>query len=150
MSTSFKLSNGKPRTVIVTGGAGGIVAQTIRSYHSAGCNVVIADLPFAKDNAEALISSLSNPSRAMFHPTDIVNWDDMRALFRETQKRFGQVDVVIANAGLMESKGFFDFEEDDAGELKEPTEAYKIIDVNLKGTMNSKYAYSRGDFNTNE
>jgi NAD(P)-dependent dehydrogenase (short-subunit alcohol dehydrogenase family) len=74
----------------------------------------------------------------MYHATDITNWDSMRTLFRETKKRFGQVDIVIANAGLMESKEFFEFEEDESGELKEPKEAYKVIDVNLKGTMNSK------------
>jgi NAD(P)-dependent dehydrogenase (short-subunit alcohol dehydrogenase family) len=134
MSDSFQLSNGDPKTVIVTGGAGGIGAQTIRSYHSAGCNVVVADLPFAKDAANKLIASLPGSRRAMFCPANIVNWDDMRALFRETKKRFGQVDIVVANAGLMESKGFFDFEEDDEGDLKEPTEAYKIVDVNLKGS----------------
>jgi NAD(P)-dependent dehydrogenase (short-subunit alcohol dehydrogenase family) len=137
MSKSFFLPSGSPKTVIVTGGAGDIGAQTIRSYHSSGYNVVIADLPFAKDAAEKIVSSLSDSKRAMYHPTNIVNWEDMRALFRETKKRFGQVDVVVANAGLMESKGFFDFEEDESGELKEHTESYKIIDVNLKGTMNS-------------
>lgn len=150
MSNSFNLPNGKPKTVIVTGGAGGIGAQTIRSYHSAGCNVVIADLPFAKDNAEALISSLSDTSRAMYHPTNIIDWGDMQALFRETKNRFDQIDIVIANAGLMESKGFFDLEEDDTGELKEPTEAYKIVDVNLKGTMNSEFCNSPENLNTNK
>lgn len=139
MSSTFILPNGKPKTVIVTGSANGIGAQTIRSYHLAGCNVVIADLPFTKDAAEAAISSLSDPERAMYHPTDITSWSDVRALFRETKNRFGQIDVVVANAGLMESKGFFDFEEDGDGELKEPVEAYKVIDVNLKGTMNSKF-----------
>lgn len=124
--------------MIVTGGAGGIGAQTICAYHSAGCNVVIADLPFAKDAAEKFISELSDPRRAMFHATNIINWDDMRALFRETKSRFGQVDVVVANAGLMESKGFYEFEEDEGGELKEPSEAYRVVDVNLKGTMNSE------------
>jgi NAD(P)-dependent dehydrogenase (short-subunit alcohol dehydrogenase family) len=138
MSDPFHLPNGAPKTVIVTGGAGGIGAQTIRSYHTAGCNVVIADLPFAKDAAETLISSLSDSERTMYHATDITNWEIMRTLFRETKKRFGQVDIVIANAGLMESKQFFDFEEDESGELKEPTEAYKVVDVNLKGTMNSE------------
>jgi NAD(P)-dependent dehydrogenase (short-subunit alcohol dehydrogenase family) len=137
MSSSFTLPNGTPKTVIVTGGAGGIGAQTIRSYHSAGCNVVIADLPLAKDAAETLISSLSDPKRAMYHPTDITAWKDTQSLYRETKQFFGQIDIVIANAGLMESKAFFDFEEDEQGELKESAEAYKVIDVNLKGTMNS-------------
>lgn len=135
--SSFLLPCGAPKTVIVTGGAGGIGAQTIRTFHAHGCNVVIADLPFASGAAESLISSLSDPNRALFHETDITDWEAMRDLFRTTKERFSQVDIVIANAGLMESRGFFDFDEDENGELKEPTEAYKIIDVNLKGSMNS-------------
>jgi NAD(P)-dependent dehydrogenase (short-subunit alcohol dehydrogenase family) len=64
----------------------------------------------------------------------------MRSLFRTTREKFGQVDIVIANAGLMESKGFFEFEEDENGELQEPKEAYRVVDVNLKGSMNSMYS----------
>ncbi|KAJ8116961.1 hypothetical protein OPT61_g1735 [Boeremia exigua] len=135
--SAFSLPSGRPKTVIVTGGAGGIGAQTIRAFHARGCNVVIADLSFARGAAESLIASLADSSRALFHETDITDWQAMRSLFRTTKATFGQVDVVIANAGLMESKGFFDFEEDESGELKEPTEAYKVIEINLKGTMNT-------------
>jgi NAD(P)-dependent dehydrogenase (short-subunit alcohol dehydrogenase family) len=140
---AFFLPSGRPKTVIVTGGAGDIGAQTIRSFHAQGCNVVIADLPFAKNVAETLIASLPDPDRALYYPTNITDWEAMQRLFRATKERFGQVDIVIANAGLMESKGFFDFEEDENGELKEPTEAYKIIDINLKGTMNSNLPSTR-------
>lgn len=137
MSSPYRLPNGNPKTVIVTGSAAGIGAQTIRTYASHGCNVVIADLPSSSSAANTIISSLPDPSRALYQPANITNWEDMKALFRETKKKFGQVDIVVANAGLMESKGFFDFEEDDQGELKEPSEAWRVIDVNLKGTMNS-------------
>jgi len=140
--SAFSLPSGRPKTVIVTGGAGGIGAQTIRAFHAHGCNVVIADLPFAQGAADALIASLSDPGRALFHETDITKWDTMLSLFRASKEKFGQVDIVIANAGLMESHGFFDFEEDENGELAEPKEAYKIIDVNLKGSMNSTYPSS--------
>ncbi|KAF1842985.1 NAD(P)-binding protein [Cucurbitaria berberidis CBS 394.84] len=136
-SGPFHLPNGNPKTVIVTGGAGGIGAETIRSYYSHGCNVVIADLPLAKDAANKIMSSLADPKRALYHPTNIVDWEDMKGLFRETKAKFGQVDIVIANAGLMESKGFFDFDEDEHGELKEPSEAWRVVDVNLKGSMNN-------------
>jgi NAD(P)-dependent dehydrogenase (short-subunit alcohol dehydrogenase family) len=141
-SDSYHLPEGNAKTVIVTGGAGGIGAQTIRTFHQHGCNVVIADLPFAKSAAESLIASLSDPSRALFHPTNIVDWNDMKSLFKKTTEKFGQVDTVIANAGMMESKEFFDFEKDENGELKEPEDAYRVIDVNLKGTMNSKSNFS--------
>ena len=132
------LPNGKPKTVIITGSANGIGAKTARTYHEHGCNIVVADLASSSKAANALVSSLPEPSRAIYHPTNIVSWSDMQNLFRETKKTFGQVDIVVANAGLMESKGFFDFEEDEQGELMEAVEAGKIIDVNLKGTMNSK------------
>ncbi|KAF2686133.1 NAD(P)-binding protein [Lentithecium fluviatile CBS 122367] len=126
-----------PKTAIITGGANGIGAQTIRTYHARGYNVVIADLPSAYPSAETLICSLSETSCAMFHPTNIVDWSSMQSLFRETKRRFGQVDVVVANAGLMESRGFFEFEENEHGELREDVGSAKVVDVNLRGTMNT-------------
>ena len=135
---TFTLPSGRPKTVIVTGGAGDIGAQTIRAFHAHGCNVVIADLPFTQPAADSLIASLNNSNRVLFHETDITNWQTMLSLFKTAREKFGQIDIVIANAGLMESKGFFEFEEDENGELREPTEAYKVVDVNLKGSINSR------------
>lgn len=140
MSSQCHLPNGIAKTVIVTGGAGGIGAQTVHTYYARGCNVVIADLAYTNNVAKSLIDSLPDPSRAMYHATNIVDWSNMQALFRATKERFGQVDIVVANAGMMESKGFFDFEEDENGELKESLDSSAVIDVNLKGTMNSNYS----------
>ena len=61
----------------------------------------------------------------------------MQSLFRSTKAKFGKVDVVVANAGMMESQDFFDFEEDESGELLESPYSSRVVDVNLKGTMNS-------------
>ncbi|KAF2838383.1 NAD(P)-binding protein [Patellaria atrata CBS 101060] len=125
------------RTVIVTGEANGIGAQTIRTFHEQGTNVVIAHLPATREAAETLIDSLSDRSRFMFVLTDILDWENMKALFETTIVRFNQVDIVVANAGVMETQEFFNFETDEDGELKEPNETYKVIDINLKGTMNT-------------
>jgi NAD(P)-dependent dehydrogenase (short-subunit alcohol dehydrogenase family) len=129
------LSTLSGKTAIITGGAGGIGAATVRLFHEYGANVVIADLTFAKAAAEDIIASLS--PRVIFVPTDILDWKSMLSLFSQTKEKFGSVEFVVANAGLMESKPFFDFEVDGKGELMEPTEHYKVLDVNLKGTMNS-------------
>ncbi|KAF2022396.1 NAD(P)-binding protein [Aaosphaeria arxii CBS 175.79] len=136
MSTSLR-ADGSRKTAIVTGGAGGIGAQTIREFYHNGFNVVIADLSFAQRAAEEIIKSFPDPSRAIFHSTNIVNWEDMKSLFRTTKQKFGQVDVVVANAGIMESREFYEFEEDENGELKELVDASRVIDINLKGTMNT-------------
>jgi NAD(P)-dependent dehydrogenase (short-subunit alcohol dehydrogenase family) len=133
------LSNLSSKTTIITGGANGIGAETVRLFHSHGANIVIADLPQCAPSAETLIATLS--PRVVFIPTDILNWSSMSELFSQTKQKFGSIDVVVANAGMMETKHFFDFEGevDENGELKEPKEAYRVIDVNLKGTMNSTY-----------
>lgn len=126
------------KTAIVTGGANGIGAATVKTFHAQGYNVVIADLPHAESAANEIISNFRDPSQGMYVATDITDWNDMKRLFQKTKARFGRIDTVVANAGMMESRDFFDFEEDENGELKEPVEAYKVVDVNLKGTMNSK------------
>ncbi|KAF7548412.1 hypothetical protein G7Z17_g7070 [Cylindrodendrum hubeiense] len=130
------LSGVTGKTAIVTGGANGIGLEAIRQYHANGANVVIADLPSARKAAENAIQSLGDASRALFVPVDIVVWDEVRALFASAIERFGGVDIVVANAGIMESRRFFDFDVNEKGELKDDGFT-RIIDVNLKGTMNT-------------
>ena len=132
--TDFANTRGK--TVIITGAANGIGAETARLFHENGANVVIADLPLSKNTADELVSSLSQ-DRAIFVPTDILSWTDMIALFKKTVEHFGRIDIVVANAGLMESHHLFDPEIDNNGDPREPTEHHKVIDVNVKGTMNT-------------
>ncbi len=106
-------------------------------FHSNGANVVIADLSSSKLAAKALIAKLS--SRVVFIPTDVLNWTSVTSLFSETKKRFGSIEIVVANAGITGTKPFFDFEDvDENGALREPKDTYNVIDVNVKGTLNSK------------
>jgi NAD(P)-dependent dehydrogenase (short-subunit alcohol dehydrogenase family) len=125
------------KTAIVTGGANGIGAEIVRLFHSHGANVVVADLSFAQSAADALIASLS--PKVVFIPTDILNWASMTSLFIQTKAKFGSIEIVVANAGIMESHMYYDFQDvDEEGNLREPKESYKVLDVNLKGTMNSE------------
>lgn len=72
---------------------------------------------------------------------NIVDWDELRNCFKKTVERFGGIDIVVANAGIMESRSVLDFEVDDDGELKEDVEAKRVFDVNLRGTLNSSYRH---------
>lgn len=139
------------KTAIITGGANGIGAAIVRDYHGLGSNVVIADLPSTEPSAHSLVKSLSDPTKALFIPVNITQWAEMSTLFKNTKAHFGQVDIVVANAGIMETRGFFDFETEtetdtpadghdgDDDDLAEDEGIYRVIDVNLKGTMNSMY-----------
>jgi NAD(P)-dependent dehydrogenase (short-subunit alcohol dehydrogenase family) len=129
------------KTVIVTGGAGGIGAATAALYNRHGANVVVTDLSIFQDAARKNIAEMAQPSRATFIPADILNWEEMKALFRQAKDKFGGIDIVVANAAIMESNPVLDMTDtDEDGEPKEPREAFKVIDVNLKGTLNSRLA----------
>ncbi|ETN39396.1 uncharacterized protein HMPREF1541_05619 [Cyphellophora europaea CBS 101466] len=126
------------KTAIVTGGAGGIGAATVKLLSSKGANVVLADLESSRSAAESLISGLSKPDKALFVPCNILDWPQMNDAFKSAISVFGRVDIVVANAGTMESKMVLDLDDDhEDGEPKEPTEAYRVIDINLKGTLNT-------------
>ncbi|OJJ07345.1 hypothetical protein ASPVEDRAFT_142335 [Aspergillus versicolor CBS 583.65] len=128
------------KTVIVTGGAGGIGAATAKVFNANGANVVIADIPSSQESAQKLIAGFPYPEKAVFTPVDILNWGQMLDLFRGTVDRFGSIDTVVANAGIMEKTETLDIDTtDDQGNLLESTGAFNVIDVNVKGTLNSMF-----------
>ncbi|KGO70803.1 Short-chain dehydrogenase/reductase SDR [Penicillium expansum] len=132
----FSQSVGK--TVLITGAARGIGAATAILFNSHGANVVLADLPQLRHSAEEVIQKQINfPTRAIFVPADIVDWAELTACFEAAITTFGKVDIVVANAGIMESESVLDMTNVDAnGRLLESLEAGRVIDVNLKGTLN--------------
>lgn len=129
------------KTVVVTGGANGIGAAIVQGYARLNANIVIADLPSAALSANSIINAIVGSGRAIFVPLDITDWSSMVDLFKNAKSEFGRVDIVVANAGIMETKPFFDFDLDPStGDLKDEPGLGRVIDVNLKGTMNSKYS----------
>ncbi|CAI7614899.1 unnamed protein product [Penicillium crustosum] len=134
----FSQSAGK--TVLITGAARGIGAASAVLFNTHGANVVIADLPQLQNSAEDVIQKqMKFSNRAIFVSTDIVNWAELTACFEEAIATFGKVDIVIANAGIMESESVLDMNNVDAnGRLLESLEAGRVIDVNLKGTLNRR------------
>lgn len=137
----FSQSVGK--TVLITGAARGIGAATAILFNSHGANVVLADLPQLRHSAEEVIQKQINfPTRAIFVPADIVDWAELTACFEAAITTFGKVDIVVANAGIMESESVLDMTNVDAnGRLLESLEAGRVIDVNLKGTLNSEFLH---------
>lgn len=131
----FDEVNGK--TAVVFGAANGIGAETVRLLDQHGAKTVIVDLQSQQSKAEELMSTLSKPSNSLFLPANMATWGDMKTVFREAIKQFGDVQIVFANAGTMEASPIFDFEQlDESGELADSIEASRVIDVNVMGAIN--------------
>jgi NAD(P)-dependent dehydrogenase (short-subunit alcohol dehydrogenase family) len=83
-------------TFIVTGGASGLGEATVRRFHAAGANVVIADLNTGR--GENLAAELG--SRAAFTRTDVTADADGQACIAAALARFGGLHGLVNCAGV--------------------------------------------------
>ena len=84
------------RTVLVTGAARGIGAESARRLHAAGANVSLVGLE--PEKLAALAEQLG--PRAAWFEADVTDYDALVAAVDGTLATFGRIDVAIANAGL--------------------------------------------------
>jgi NAD(P)-dependent dehydrogenase (short-subunit alcohol dehydrogenase family) len=84
------------RTVLITGAARGIGAETARRLHSKGANVALVGLE--PERLEALAAQLGD--RAIAFEADVTDFDALQRAVSATVERFGAIDVGIANAGI--------------------------------------------------
>jgi NAD(P)-dependent dehydrogenase (short-subunit alcohol dehydrogenase family) len=84
------------RTVFVTGAARGIGAASARRLHAAGANVALVGLE--PELLEELAAELGD--RAAAFEADVTDFAALERAVRGTVKRFGGIDVAIANAGI--------------------------------------------------
>ena len=85
------------KVAIVTGGAQGQGAAIVRAFVAEGAKVVIADI--AKEAGQALAEELGDS--AYFASHDVSDPASWTALVEDTETRFGPVNVLANNAGLL-------------------------------------------------
>lgn len=83
-------------SALVTGGASGLGAATVRRLAGAGANVVIADV--REDTGEALAGELGE--RALFAKTDVTDADSMGQAVQTAVVRFGGLHILVNCAGI--------------------------------------------------
>jgi len=93
----------KDSVAVITGGASGIGLAAAMRFAADGMKVCIADLGADRlREAEAKLSAASPAGGAniMTSTTDVSRIEDVTALERAVQKRFGGTDVLMNNAGI--------------------------------------------------
>jgi NAD(P)-dependent dehydrogenase (short-subunit alcohol dehydrogenase family) len=84
------------KVAIITGGASGIGAGTVRRFVEAGAQVVIADIQ--DELGRALAAELG--SAVIYQRTDVSSEADVRAMVDLAVSHFGRLDILFNNAGF--------------------------------------------------
>ena len=87
------------KVAVITGGASGIGAATVKRFCAEGAAVVIADLNDA-GGRELVESIAATGGRATFQRTDVTAEADIRAAIDRAVTTYGRLDVIFNNAGL--------------------------------------------------
>jgi 3-oxoacyl-[acyl-carrier protein] reductase len=95
MSIPLSLSG---RVALITGGSRGIGAATVRMFAAAGARVAFNYLK-AKAAAEKLVADCGNEVCAALH-CDLTGTETAGELVAGTVRRFGRLDILVANHGL--------------------------------------------------
>lgn len=115
------------KVVIVTGGSRGIGAAIVREFSSQGASVVYNYLR-SEDEAQKLKDEIEEAGgNVMVFKSDVKDFTAMKKMVEEVKTKFGKLDVVVNNAGILRDKALMLMEEEDWGE---------VISTNLTGTFN--------------
>jgi NAD(P)-dependent dehydrogenase (short-subunit alcohol dehydrogenase family) len=112
------------RVALVTGGTRGLGRAIVRALAQAGADVIVASRKQdACEEAAAEVRALGR--RALAHVCHVGHWDEIAGLVDDSYTEFGQIDVLVNNAGLAPTYP------DPQGVTEELWD--KTLGVNLKG-----------------
>lgn len=92
------------KVVLITGASSGIGAATAKQFANLGASVALTGRN--KENLESVASqcaSVSNIPKPFVIPGELTNENDTKRILEATVKHFGQLDVLVNNAGILES-----------------------------------------------
>jgi NAD(P)-dependent dehydrogenase (short-subunit alcohol dehydrogenase family) len=118
------------RVAVVTGAASGIGLAAANRFAAMGLKVCLADL-----SAEALASAaaqIAAPDNILTVPTDVSRLDSVEALRDAVYARFGEVAVLMNNAGTAPGGGPYDHID----------RWRRVLEVNLWGVINGVQTFT--------
>ena len=122
------------KVVLITGGAMGQGRAHAYKYAENGFDVVLADMqePTSEAFKETIAHCESLGAKVLAVKANITSTEDMENLFKSAWDTFGRIDVVIANAGVINFAYTWELTDE---------QVEKVININLIGTWRTdKYA----------
>ena len=109
------------KVCVITGAAGGMGREAALLFAREGARVCVGDV-----NADAGEQTATDCGDAFFFEVDVTDPTSVERMYAETARRFGGIDVLYNNAGIMPA--------DDSSVLDTDVDAWqRVQDVNTKG-----------------
>lgn len=113
------------KSILVTGGAGGICSDICRGLGADGLKVVVAD--YAKDAAEKVAAEIrDNKGDAIAVKVDVGDPKSVAEMMSQAVAKYGQIDYAFCGAGVMDRVAIVDMPEQ---------EWDRVMRINLKGVF---------------
>lgn len=111
------------KVCVITGSAGGMGREAALLFSEEGARICVADM-----NEEAGKETASECNDAFFFKVNVADGSSVKEMYRATAERYGGIDVLYNNAGIMP--------DDDASALDTDEGAWqRVQDVNTKGVF---------------
>lgn len=121
------------KTVIITGGGGGIGMAIAQRFGVEGANIVLADINMDQLQKAAVQIRPVNNSTPLLQQCDVSQEEQVQSTVTTAIDHFGAVDIIVNNAGLMIFKKLEEHTSEDWS---------RILNVDLMGAFYfTKYAF---------
>ena len=124
------------KTALVTGATGGIGGAIARALHAQGAKVAVSGT--RREVLDALAAELGG---AAVLPCDLANKDSVEALVPDAEKALGQLDILVANAGITKDNLFVALKDEDWEQVLNVnlTSTFRLARAAVKGMMRRRF-----------
>jgi len=124
------------KTALVTGATGGIGGAITRALHTQGARLAVSGT--RREALDALAGELTG---SLVLPCDLADKSAVEALVPDAEKALGQLDILVANAGITRDNLLVALRDDDWEQVLNVnlTSTFRLARAALKGMMRRRF-----------